>query len=154
MYTMVQELTKQTNARSQGKSLNITWAGASGFTPSLSAPEASTEDPSPLTAGALTNRSLTTQVCAMDTQLRLEGGVLYVGIKTFSASNGYKFSNILVFKDCMRAPKLPIVYVNIISQNHRLVDFGRELWRSSGPLPLLELEPVAQDQDQVQMASE
>lgn len=52
MYTIVQELTKQTNARSQGKSLNITWAGASGFAPFLSAPEASTEDPSPLTAGA------------------------------------------------------------------------------------------------------
>lgn len=50
----------------------------------------------------------------MDTQLRL--GVLYVGTQAFSATKGCKFLNTLVFKDCMRAPKLPVAYVNIISQ--------------------------------------
>ena len=39
--------------------------------------------------------------------------------------------------------------------NHRMVEVGRDLWRSSGPNPLLKqghLEPVAQDH--VQMAFE
>ena len=36
-------------------------------------------------------------------------------------------------------------------QSHRMVDVGRDLWRSSGPTPLLkqgQLEPVAQDHAQ------
>ena len=65
----------------------------------------------------------------MDAQLRLGGGVLYAGTKTFSATKGCKLLNVLAFKDCMRAPKLPVACVNIISQNRRLVEVGRDLWR-------------------------
>ena len=35
-----------------------------------------------------------------------------------------------------------------VSQNHRRVEVGRDIWKSSGPTPLLKqdhLEPVAQD---------
>jgi len=39
-------------------------------------------------------------------------------------------------------------YTELLLQNHRMVKAGRDLWRSSGPTPLLSqchLEPVAQD---------
>lgn len=39
-----------------------------------------------------------------------------------------------------------------VSQDHRTVEVGRELWRSSGPIPLLELGnlgPVVPDRVQV-----
>ena len=50
---------------------------------------------------------------------------------------------------------IQVLIYYLFSQNHRMAEVGRELWRSSGPIPLLEqgnLEPVAQDR--VQMAFE
>jgi len=54
----------------------------------------------------------------------------------------------LILQLCGLSPRLHMMS----SQNHRIVVFGRDLWTSSGPIPLLKqghLEPVARDHVQV-----
>ena len=81
--------------------------------------------PPPLRTQRPTSACPANQACARATQLQLEGGELHAGAKPSAAIQGYKLLDTLVFRDCMRAPKLPVDCTDTIPQSHRLAEVGR-----------------------------